>query len=186
MTVSPERPGPLLIRKYSNRRFYDTSRSCNVTLDELHKLVGDGWDLKISDAKTEEDLTNSVLTQLILDHHAAKLVVFPAAILHQIIRTQQQFLGGIVEQFFREALAAQRSNQEQWSRFMQNTLGAAMPPAGMPSPFDWMRNFMGSPASSPTAESGELDTLRRQLSELQKRLDAAIPPAGESRDNSGR
>src|SRR5215813_12293370 len=136
------KPGPLLIRKYSNRRFYDTTRSCNVTLEELHGLITDGWDLRISDSRTDEDLTNAVLTQLILEHHAPKLAIFPAAILHQIIRTQQQFLGGIVEQFFRQTLEAQRTTQEQWARFLQNTLGF-VPPGVSPGPtgVDWMRSF---------------------------------------------
>lgn len=187
MATSPAKPGPLLIRKYSNRRFYDTSRSCNVTLEELHGLIADGWDLRISDSRTDEDLTNAVLTQLILEHHSSKLAIFPAPILHQIIRTQQQFLGGIVEQFFRQTLEAQRTTQEQWARFVQNTLGFT-PPGALPSamPVDWMRSFLGpfgagqaAPPATLETDAGEVEGLRRQLDELSRRIDAMTKPKDE-------
>lgn len=183
MTNPPLKPGPLLIRKYSNRRFYDTSRSCNVTLEDLHRLIGEGWDVKISDSKTEEDLTNAVLTQLILEHHAPKLAVFPATILHQIIRTQQQFLGGVMEQLLRQTLEAQRATHEQWARFVQSMLGVPAGGGGSgTAAADWMRPFLGvfnppSPSPTPGNEAaeppaGEVDELRRQVHELSQRLEA--------------
>lgn len=184
MSATVAKPGPLLIRKYPNRRYYDSTRSCHVTQNDLHALIADGYDVVITDATTGEDITNVVLTQMILDHHAAKLEVFPPAILHQVIRTQQQFLGGIFEQFFRQAAEAQRATQAQWADFFQRSFGMATPP-GM----DWMNPFKASaPTSPPNNErtrsepppdmddsderkSSELTDLRRQLAELSRKLE---------------
>lgn len=186
MSATVAKPGPLLIRKYPNRRYYDSTRSCHVTQNDLHALIADGYDVVITDATTAEDITNVVLTQMILDHHAAKLAVFPPAILHQVIRTQQQFLGGIFEQFFRQAAEAQRATQAQWADFFQRSFGMATPP-GM----DWMSPFRASaPKQAPakTAEPSpgetaqeesatheknpdELTELRRQLAELSRKVE---------------
>lgn len=186
MSAAVAKPGPLLIRKYPNRRYYDSTRSCHVTQNDLHALIADGFDVVITDATSGEDITNIVLTQMILDHHATKLAVFPPAILHQVIRTQQQFLGGIFEQFFRQAAEAQRATQAQWADFFQRSFGMATPP-GM----EWMNPFRPSAytqPATPTAEShpagppqdeaatrvknpDELNDLRRQLAELSRKLE---------------
>lgn len=127
MESASDRPRLLKIRKYPNRRFYDATRSCHVTLGALYELVSQGFDVEVTDSATGEDLTHVVLTQMILEHDAPKLAIFPAAVLHQIIRTQQQFLGGVVERFFRQTAEAQRAAQQQWSQFLESTLGAGAP-----------------------------------------------------------
>lgn len=189
MSVTVAKPGPLLIRKYPNRRYYDSTRSCHVTQNDLHALIADGYDVVITDAASGEDITNVVLTQMILDHHAAKLAVFPPAILHQVIRTQQQFLGGIFEQFFRQAAEAQRATQAQWAEFFQRSFGLATPP-GM----DWMNPFARNAQSPPAREADSADStasgpapapdpstqadvreLREQLSRLARRLEELAP-----------
>ena len=100
-TASPQSDNRLQIKKYPNRRFYDSTRGRNLSLADLHDLIMAGYELAILDSTTNEDITNQILTQLILERHAPKLAIFPAAILHQIIRTQEQFLGSVLEQFFR-------------------------------------------------------------------------------------
>lgn len=184
MTAVPK-PGPLHVRKYSNRRYYDTTRSCNVTLAELHAAIADGYDIAVTDASTGEDITNAVLVAMILEYHAPKLAVFPAPILHQIIRTQQQFLGGIVEQFFRQAVEAQRATQANWSQFLERTFGFRGA-----APTEWMNPFASRPpspappepppADSPARES-ELAALRDQLAELSRRIEqlSQSKPAGD-------
>jgi len=190
---------PLRIKKYSNRRFYDVTRSRHVGLGDLYELVAQGRDLTIEDSKTGRDITNVVLMQLILEREADKLAIFPPAILHQVIRTQRQYLGTVVEQFFRQALQAQRAVQEQWARFFQNTLGAAAQPV---SPADWSRAFFGpfvpgaadstspaTPGAPPRPERDRLvEDLRRQVAELSKRLErlAAAPARASRRRKPGR
>lgn len=178
-TQAPERR--LHIRKYANRRFYDTTRSCHVKLTDLHELVRDGWELHVTDSSTGEDITNQVLTQILLEREAAKLTVFPSAILHEMIRTQQQFLGNVVEQFFRHALQAHRDSQQRWNAFLRRVLGNTAA-----DPFDWSRAMMDAfspslvtpPTQPPPADAaastahGEIDSLRAQVERLSQQLEA--------------
>jgi polyhydroxyalkanoate synthesis repressor PhaR len=190
----------LTIKKYTNRRFYDTTRSCHVTLSDLHDLVAAGNELTIIDSKTGEDITNLVLTQIILERDASKLDMFPANILHQMIRTQQQFLGTVIDQFFAQALATHRASQERWTQFLRNTVG--LTPGFPASPLDWTRTLMdaftprpnatnegaargpaadatrspreaqtGAGADNPTAAEQELAALREQLAELTRKVE---------------
>src|SRR5206468_2997082 len=71
------------IKKYPNRRFYNVSRSRHETLNDLHELVQAGHQIHVIDSKTGHDITNVVLTQIILEHDPPKLDLFPAALLHQ-------------------------------------------------------------------------------------------------------
>jgi polyhydroxyalkanoate synthesis repressor PhaR len=179
-----DNPRQLTIKKYSNRRFYDTTRSCSLGLSGIHDLVAQGYDVAVVDSKTGLDITNSVLMQIILDRQADKLTAFPPAILHQIIRTQRQFLGSVVQQFFRQSIEAQRDAQEQWTRFMESTFGYKPPTP--PNPLEWTRSFMEAmtgdraPAPPPPVpadadDSGdededEIETLRRQVRELSRQV----------------
>ena len=200
MAKTEKPPRELRIKKYSNRRFYDTTRSCHVTLGELHDLICAGHEVTVTDSKSGEDITHLVLTQILLERDAPKLNIFPANILHDVIRTQQEFLGGVVERFFRQALDAHRASHERWSSFLRNVLGAnAMLPA---TPLDWTRAMMEAfsgqaPASTqsagqPAAPDGkraaepraaaavgageprdaELAELRRRLAELTRKVES--------------
>jgi polyhydroxyalkanoate synthesis repressor PhaR len=171
----------LNIKKYSNRRYYDATRSRHVTLREMHDLVQEGFELKITDAKTRDDITNAVLTQIILERDAPKLDIFPANVLHQMIRTQRNLLGNVVESFFAQVLKTHQTSQEQWSSFVRKTLGV-----NVPNPMDWTRTMMDTfvpqgipnpPSSAETAneqdESSngpEIEALRRQVAELTKHV----------------
>jgi polyhydroxyalkanoate synthesis repressor PhaR len=179
-------PTELKIRKYSNRRFYDTTRSRHVTLPEMHELILAGRELNVTDNRTGEDITHQVLTQILLERDAPKLCMFPANILHQMIRTQQQFLGSVVEQFFQQALATHRASQERWTQFLQNVLGGPAPAA---NPLDWTRAWLQTftpgaatgnapvppPATTRDDEStstADVQELRRQIDTLSQRVEA--------------
>lgn len=198
-----DRPSEVLrIKKYPNRRFYDATRSCHVSLSDLYDLVCRGYEIDITDSTTGQNITNVILTQIILERDAPKLAIFPAAILHLMIRTKEQFLGSAVEEFFRQLLQNQQNAQAQWSRFWRNTLGvdalaASVSPTAVP---DWARSFWGAfvRSSRPTAGSepapgtvrqdaaepgepppepaserdAEIDELRRQIAELARRLES--------------
>lgn len=173
-------PGPLRIRKYTNRRFYDATRSRHVTLPDLHDLICQGYDLSISDARSGEDITHQVLTQILLERDAPKLCIFPANILHQMIRTQQQLLGSVVEQFFQQALQTHRASQERWAEFVRNVFGAGQDLST--APLDWTRAWMEAltptagamPPPTPSREA-ELRDLRRQMAELTRRIESLSP-----------
>lgn len=173
----------LRIKKYPNRRFYDTTNGGHLTLDELHQRIADGFDLIVTDSKTGEDITNVVLTQMLLDRHAAKLAIFPTPVLHQMIRTQQQFLGGVMEEFFKQTIAAQHAAQANWARMVRGMFpGMPTNIPQPPNPMDWARSWFPAAAASPSAptdhaptgepgdDASELDDLRRQVEALQQQL----------------
>lgn len=188
-------PRHLTIKKYSNRRFYDTTRSCNLGLSDIYDLVAQGYDVQVLDSKSGDDITNSILMQIILDRESDKLIAFPPAILHQIIRTQRQFLGSVVQQFFQQSMQAQRDAQEQWARFMESTFGYRPPMS--PNPMEWTRSLMEAmtgrppqptatpPPSKPgetgagaadragaaSAQEDELAALRRQVQALSRQVE---------------
>jgi polyhydroxyalkanoate synthesis repressor PhaR len=87
------------IRKYSNRRLYDATRSQHITAEDLHRLVREGYDVVVTDSATGADITHQVLAQLILEREAPKLEVFPVTLLHEIIRANQQMWKRFVEQW---------------------------------------------------------------------------------------
>lgn len=176
MSEAPNQPRRLSIKKYANRRFYDTTRSQHVTLNELHGLIQEGYELQITDSKTGEDITHSVLAQIILERDPLKLTLLPSTILHQMIRTQQELLGGVLEQLIRQTIEAQRVSQERWGQFMRNIFGAPFSPT---APLDWSRAFMESflrpgmgaaPARPAENHAGDAEELRRQVEELTQRL----------------
>ena len=169
----------LRIKKYANRRFYDATRSRHVTLGEMHELIREGYELEIADAQTGDDITQLVLTQLILERDPPKLGIFPANVLHDIIRTQKDLLGPVIERFFAQVLGTHKASHDQWSRFLKNTLGMAELPS---EPMDWTRQMMEAwaPASraqdaadNESAPSGdpEMKALRDQVAELTRQVE---------------
>jgi polyhydroxyalkanoate synthesis repressor PhaR len=107
---------PLQIRKYSNRRLYDTTRSRHITADELYQLVRDGHDVIVTDSATGEDITHQVLTQMIFERDSPKLDVFPTTLLHEIIRANQQMWKKFAEQWLGGLTAAIAQQADAYAR----------------------------------------------------------------------
>lgn len=117
--------GPIIIKKYANRRLYDTSTSSYVTLDHLSELVRKGTDFEVRDAKTGEDLTRAVLTQIIYENETKGEGALPLNFLRQLIG----FYGGGAQSMLPAWLDMSMNSfaeaQERW----RNTLGGATPMA---------------------------------------------------------
>jgi|SRR5438445_4511423 len=107
---------PLQIRKYSNRRLYDSTRSRHITADELYQLVRDGHDVVVTDSASGADITHQVLTQMILERDSPKLEVFPTTLLHEIIRANQQMWRRFVEQWLNGLTAAITQQADAYAR----------------------------------------------------------------------
>src|SRR5574341_1674183 len=91
----------VLIKKYSNRKLYDQSRSRYVTLDEIASLIREGHEVKVVDATSGEDLTGVTLAQVILENERTHKTAFPAAFLHQLIKH-----GEAMQDFFQKYMMA--------------------------------------------------------------------------------
>jgi polyhydroxyalkanoate synthesis repressor PhaR len=131
--ASPDSQGPQrVIKKYPNRRLYDTDTSSYITLTEVKQLVMSGEHFVVRDAKTNEDLTRSILLQIILEEESGGVPMFSEAVLANIIRfyghAMQGFMGSYLEkniQSFSDVQAklaeqAKGLSPEMWTQFMNN------------------------------------------------------------------
>jgi polyhydroxyalkanoate synthesis repressor PhaR len=108
---------PRIIKKYPNRRLYDTETSSYITLQDVKKLVLDQVDFRVEDAKTKADLTRSILLQIILDEEAAGSPMFSSDMLSQIIRfygnAMQGMMGNYLEKNIHTFIDMQKRLQDQ-------------------------------------------------------------------------
>jgi polyhydroxyalkanoate synthesis repressor PhaR len=144
----------LQIKKYPNRRFYDTTRSCHITLQDIYDLVLAGHDVTVSDSRTGEDITNIVLFQVMLEKDPPKLDLFPSSILHLMIRSNRQALRAPFERFFGPFMQLFATSQRQFDAYMRRAMGPSFL-----SPLDWanrmMQAFTAQSAKPPTNHSKE-------------------------------
>ncbi len=159
----PAPPGVTVIRKYANRRLYDTAASAHITQEDLYRMVSRGQVVQILDASTGEDITNQTLAMALIEHDPAKLRLMPAWLLHQMIRLHEHALGGWMSSLW-QPLRAPTSPASAW------------PGAGAVSGLNpWMPwpAASASPAPAPPPEGqreAAVDELRREVSRLLRRL----------------
>jgi polyhydroxyalkanoate synthesis repressor PhaR len=119
-----EQPGggrkPIIVKKYANRRLYNTATSSYVTLDDLARMIKEGGDFVVYDAKTGEELTRSVLTQIIVEQEQKGQNLLPISFLRQLIGFYGDSMQFLVPGYLEQAMVAFAKNQEQ----MRNTLRA--------------------------------------------------------------
>jgi polyhydroxyalkanoate synthesis repressor PhaR len=118
---------PITIKKYANRRLYNTATSSYVTLDHLCQMVKDGVDFVVYDAKTGEDITRSVLTQIIVEEESKGQNLLPISFLRQLIGFYGDNMGWVVPRYLEYSMQSLARNQEQMRDYFQNTLGGMFP-----------------------------------------------------------
>jgi len=106
------KPDKIVIKKYANRRLYNTAKSSYVTLDDLSKMVRAGQDFTVYDAKTGEDITRSVLTQIIFEEEAKGHSMLPTNFLRQIIGLYGDALQGVVPSYLEASMETFSQNQD--------------------------------------------------------------------------
>src|SRR5271169_4828492 len=125
-TPNSEKPGgskPVVVKKYANRRLYNTATSSYVTLDDLAKLIKEGGDFVAHDAKTGEDITRSVLTQIIVEQEQKGQNLLPISFLRQLIGFYGDSMQFLVPGYLEQAMGAFGRNQEQMRKSLQATFG---------------------------------------------------------------
>jgi polyhydroxyalkanoate synthesis repressor PhaR len=177
MAASRSGDDVVIIKKYANRRLYDTESSTYITLERLAEMVRQKRDFQVVDAKTGEDITRSVLTQIIMDEESRGATMLPVNFLRQLIGMYGDRMQSVVPQYLEASLDALHRNQSQ--------IRDAMAGAFTANPFAEMtrRNmemFAGglgaaAAADSPEKKNGdnkaELAALKAQLAEMQSKLD---------------
>jgi len=129
MSVSNERVGALrILRKYTNRRLYDTSKSCYVTLEDVKLLVLSGEAFQVQDSKTGNDLTRNILLQIISEQEAeGHGTLLTNQVLQQLIRFYGDSMQGMMSQYIEQSVGAFLEHQDRIREQMQNMMGVANP-----------------------------------------------------------
>lgn len=177
---------PVIIKKYANRRLYNTARSSYVTLDHLAGMVRDGQDFVVRDAKTGEDITRAVLTQIIFEEETKGASMLPTNFLRKIISLYGDSLQSVVPGYLEASMDAFARNQEQMRESVTRLFGAApgmenfeaLTRRNMEMFKDAMRMFTPF-AGADTERRGakgqpaqdELSELKSQLKQMQTQLD---------------
>ncbi len=178
---------PTVIKKYANRRLYNTGTSTYVTLGDLATMVKEGDDFTVVDAKSGEDITRSVLTQIIFEQEAKGQNLLPITFLRQLIRFYGDSMQTLVPTYLDFSLDSFVRDQEKLRSLMSSTFGTgALDALGdqvrrntemfeqamrMFSPFAANRADAAEGEAPKREDAGDLDALKRQLDEMQKKLD---------------
>jgi polyhydroxyalkanoate synthesis repressor PhaR len=196
----PAKDEPVVIKKYANRRLYNTGTSTYVTLEDLAEMVKRGEEFTVQDAKTGEDITHPVLTQIIFElENKDGQNMLPVSFLRQLISFYGDQMQMIVPSFLEQSMAAFAKEQERFREQMKSTLGQTpLDMMKMPSTIkafeeqtrrnveifqNAMRMFTPFPAASGTASAPEakkekpdkdkdLQELKEQIAAMQKKLDS--------------
>ena len=121
MAKSSEGSGTVIIKKYANRRLYNTESSSYITLDHLAQMTRDGRDFKVIDAKTEEDITHNILTQIIMEEENRGQTMLPVSFLRQLISLYGDSMQVMVPQYLEASMEAFRRNQNQFRQAIEGT-----------------------------------------------------------------
>jgi polyhydroxyalkanoate synthesis repressor PhaR len=160
------KPAEIVIKKYGNRRLYDTAGSRYVNLDDLARHVRAGREVRVVDAKTGQDLTRVTLTQIITEDAKDKPTGLPLELLRQLIiasdEVRQEFLMWYLKSAFDTYQKLQDTVQNRLSEVQSAVL----------SPVDMMKRFLGaaSPGTPPSPQPAEVDSLRKRVAELEAQL----------------
>jgi polyhydroxyalkanoate synthesis repressor PhaR len=132
VTAKKKRDEPTVIKKYANRRLYDTGRSSYVTLDDLCEMVKEGHEFVVYDAKSGDDLTRQVLTQIIVDQESKEggQNLLPIGFLRQLIGFYGDNLGSLVPNYLDHSIQAFTKNQENLRQQINKSIEGIFPMAG--------------------------------------------------------
>jgi len=182
-------PAPVTIKKYANRRLYNTATSSYVTLEHLCQMVKDGVDFVVFDAKTGEDITRQVLTQIIVEEEGKGQNLLPISFMRKLI----SFYGGNMQwalpTYLDQSMQSFSRNQEQMRDYFSKTMGGIFPfdafsnmgkqnlammeqAMKMFAPFAGQAGETEAAAESSTVEppAHEISDLRRRLDELEREI----------------
>ena len=166
------------IKKYANRRLYDTESSAYITLDRLAEMVREGREFEVVDAKTGEDITRQVLTQIIVDEEARGSTMLPVNFLKQLIGLYGNSMQGMVPQYLEAAMDAFQRNQSAMRDAFGGKVFADITKRNMEMFEGASRAFTNPAAAKPKAKAekpqpddSEMDQLRAELAALRDKVD---------------
>jgi polyhydroxyalkanoate synthesis repressor PhaR len=183
--TAAEKP-PVVVKKYANRRLYNTESSSYITLDNLADMVRLGRDFVVYDAKSGDDITRSVLTQIIVEEEGKGQNLLPTNFLRQLIGLYGGSMQGLVPKYLEHAMTSFAQQQEQMRTTMQKTMGTLFPfgnieevgrqnMAMMERAFNLFTPFYRGtePGSLSDENKSEIEELRLEVERLRRELEAA-------------
>ncbi len=193
-----QKQAPVTIKKYANRRLYNTATSSYVTLDHLCQMVKEGTDFVVYDAKTGDDITRSVLTQIIVEEESKGQNLLPIPFLRQLISFYGDNMQWLVPRYLEYSMQSFTKNQEKMRDYFQTAFGGMFPFGTLEemgkqniAMFERaMRMFAPFPPGeapkpdSPAAEykrgaDDKFSELQKRLDELQGQLEKLTPKKGD-------
>jgi polyhydroxyalkanoate synthesis repressor PhaR len=166
---SEERSRRLRIRKYRNRRYYDSTHSRHFTLNEIYEKILQGYEIEVLDSQTGQDITAKVLAQIIIDLDPPKLSVFPVGMLHGLLRSNQQLVSEFIDTVFSKPLSAYLETHRTAGQYFRHAIG-----------LDAGESSRGGAAQGHSSEGD----LRRMIEEL--RLEVAELRSARRHGGSGK
>ena len=172
---------PIIIKKYANRRLYNTDTSSYITLDDLANMVRENVDFNVLDAKSGDDITHTILTQIIVEEESHGGQMLPVSFLRDLISMYGNSMQAMMPSYLEASMANLRKNREQLQaafatgignnplakmaeanfKMMQNAAEAFIPTARKPT----------TPEPRQAEASDELAQMRQQMAAMQKKLD---------------
>jgi len=161
------------IKKYANRRLYDTESSSYITLDKLAGMIRDGRDFEVLDAKSGEDITHQILTQIIVDEESRGTTMLPANFLRQLIGMYGGQSQSMVSPFLESAMEAFKKNQETVAGAFSTTMFADLAKRNMAMFGDAAHMMTPKVGGKPEgdAAASEIAKLKAELAALQAKVD---------------
>jgi len=174
---APDEVKQIDLKKYANRRYYDSTHSRHLTLDEIRTFVQQGYDIRVTDAATGADITAQVLTQIILEFDTPKLDSLPVPLLMRLIRMNDSLVKDFIEKYFNQALKSFFDYQQNIEEQMRKAHGL---PSGFPAMSAWTKAMLqpfasafgtkGSAAAEPVEPQGKTEELRQIVRELRREI----------------
>ncbi|KTT99712.1 polyhydroxyalkanoate synthesis repressor PhaR [Sphingomonas sanguinis] len=176
--------GIVIVKKYANRRLYNTETSSYITLDHLAAMIRAGRDFKVVDAKTDEDITHNVLTQIIMEEESRGETMLPVNFLRQLISMYGDSMQAVVPGYLEASMDSFRRNQEQFKSAVEGAFAGtpfadmakrnlamfeaatqgfkAATPAAAPAP---------TPAAPSASKDAEMAALKAELAALKDKIE---------------
>ncbi|WP_448586834.1 polyhydroxyalkanoate synthesis repressor PhaR [Thermaurantiacus sp.] len=189
MSETATKPEPVIVKKYANRRLYNTETSSYITLEHLSTMTREGREFKVIDARTGDDITHSVLTQIVMEEETRGETLLPVSVLRQLIAMYGDQMQAMVPLYLEASMDAFRRNQEQFRQAFTDLMRAGQMNG---NPFaELMRQNMSvmkaaaemwqsanpllagtTPRPAPHAE--DLQSLKKEIADLKTKLDRLV------------
>lgn len=162
----------LEIRKYQNRRYYNTTDSRHISLEEIHRKICEGHDVRVTDAKSGDDITTKVLLQILIEYEPLKLEYFSSELLLQVIRVNDRIQREFLQSYFGSMFSAASDSRRNMEVFARQAK-AVTERAGNPfaASFESMNPFAALFGGSGDSDGSVADRMAEELAALRKEVE---------------